>query len=196
MSISKPSSGPHPRAGRPARRLAVFAAAGLAAVLARPVRAEILINPEGWKFPNIVTSAKEIIRVSDRTREIPGKETILKGYRKWDGTYFRTYEIEGRIFGVEIDTDGKPPFEYSLMDTDGDGKFETKIPHSKDNKDRAYVPKWVIDHYFALHPDVRNPDGPVKIPPPTLRATQMAPPVSPPASEEPPPPEVRDRPSP
>src|SRR6266496_3197726 len=57
-------------------------------------------NPQGWKFPNIVTSAKEIIRVSDRTPLIPGKETILKGYRKMDGTHFMTYEIEGRVFGV------------------------------------------------------------------------------------------------
>jgi hypothetical protein len=143
---------------------------------AAPARAEILINPQGWKFPNIVTAAKESIKVSDRTPQIPGKETILKGYRKPDGTYFQTYEIEGRVFGVEIDTDGKPPFEYSLLDADGDGKFETKIPHVPGNKDRAYVPKWVIDHYYARHPELQNPEGPVRPAPPTLVATEPPPP--------------------
>src|SRR6266852_1218866 len=121
---------------RRARRDAPLVAATLAATwLASARHAEIQINPQGWKFPNIVTAAKEVIRVSDRTELIPGKETILKGYRKADGTSFMTFEIEGRIFGAVVDTDGKPPFEYGIMDTDGDGKFETKIIYSKDNRD-------------------------------------------------------------
>jgi hypothetical protein len=131
-------------------------------------RADILINPQGWRFPNIITSAKEAIQVSDRTPVIPGKETITKGYRRTNGTYFMTYEIEGKIFGVEIDEDGKPPFEFSIMDADGDGKFETKIPHTKGNKDRAYVPQWAIDHYFRLHPEVK-PGSSGSVPPPTLK---------------------------
>jgi hypothetical protein len=136
----------------------VLGAAGFAALLATSIaRAEIKINPQGWKFPNIMTSAKEIIRVSDRTPLIPGKETILKGYRKLDGTHFMTYEIEGRVFGVQIDTDGKPPFEYGLMDTDGDGKFETKLLPGKDDKDQGYVPQWAIDYYYSLHPELKKP---------------------------------------
>jgi hypothetical protein len=179
-------------------RLAFLAAMSLVlGWLVGPVlRAEIIVNPRGWKFPNIVTSAKEIIRISDRTREIPGKETILKGYRKWDGTFFRTYEVEGKIFGVEIDTDGKPPFEYSLMDADGDGRFETKIPHSKDNKDKAYVPQWIVDHYFRLHPEMKNPTKGTKIPPPSLRPPSPPPEPEEPAPAEPPPLEVREAPSP
>ena len=94
-----------------------------------------------------------------------------------------TYEIEGRVFGVEIDEDGKPPFEYSIMDTDGDGKFETMIRYSKDNKDRAYVPRWVIDYYFSLHPEVK--------PGPAGRATAPVmsprePPKTPAAAQTPP----------
>src|SRR6058998_2736937 len=99
------------------------------------VRAEIRINPQGWRFPNTYTSAKEMIRVSDRTPLIPGKETILKGYRKMDGTHFMTFEFEGRVFGVLVDTDGKPPFEYSIMDTDGDGKFESKFSSGPESKE-------------------------------------------------------------
>jgi hypothetical protein len=153
----------------------------LLAPAALPARAEIQLNPSGWRFPNIITSAKEAIQVSDRTPLIPGKETMTKGYRRANGTYFMTYEIEGKIFGVEIDDDGKPPFEYSIMDTDGDGKFETRIPHVKGNKDRAYVPQWVIDYYFSLHPEV-NPGASGKAAAPMLRT----PAPSAPAAKAPP----------
>ncbi|MGH9797950.1 MAG: hypothetical protein ACRD5D_07305 [Candidatus Polarisedimenticolia bacterium] len=187
--------------GRSSRRRALIpAAAILAAAAVLPARAAIEINPHGWKFPNILTAAKEAIRVSDRSPAIPGKETMLKGYRRADGTRFQTYEIEGRIFGVEIDTDGKPPFEYSIMDTDGDGRFETRIPHTPDNKDRAYVPKWVVDYYFSRHPELKNPDADVPVPVPSLRVTPPPPETkaaSPePEKHEPPPPAIRNQPNP
>jgi hypothetical protein len=187
--------------GRSSRRRALIpAAALLAAAAIAPARAAIEINPQGWKFPNIVTAAKEAIRVSDRSPVIPGKETMLKGYRRADGTRFQTYEIEGRIFGVEIDTDGKPPFEYSILDSDGDGRFETKIPHTPGNKDRAYVPKWVIDNYFSRHPELKNPDAETAVPVPGLRVAPSPPEAkaaSPePDKAEPPPPEIRNLPSP
>ena len=162
-------------------------------------RAEILLNPRGWKFPNTITSAKEAIRVSDRTPLVPGKETLLKGYRKADGTRFMTYAIEGRVFGVEIDEDGKPPFEFSIMDTDGDGRFETKIMHGAGNTDRAYVPQWIIDHYYTVHPNLKNPSNRQPVPPPSL--VPAAPPEATGETPEeprtgPPPPDVRKRPNP
>jgi len=171
---------------------ALVLCAGLAA---SPAWAKILINPQGWKFPNIVTSAKEAIKVSDRTPLIAGKETILRGYRKMDGTFFMTYEIEGRIFGVQIDTDGKPPFEYSIMDADGDGKFETKIVNDRGESDQAYVPQWVIDHYYKLHPNMKNPSGTVKPPTPTLRVRAPEPRPAPPPPK-PPPPDILKQPNP
>ncbi len=146
--------------------------------------AEIQINPRGWKFPNIITAAKEMIHPSDRTPLIPGKETLIKGYRKADGTHFMTYEIEGRVFGVQIDTDGKPPFEYGIMDTDGDGIFETKIIPDKNTKDQGYVPQWVIDYYYSKHPELKNPSGNVRPPPPSLST------VPPPAARPAPPPKA------
>ena len=149
-------------------RFGISAALVGALFAAPPARAEIKVNPQGWKFPNTMTAAKEIIRVSDRTPQIEGKETILKGYRKADGTHFLTFEIEGRVFGVQIDTDGKPPFEYGIMDTDGDGKFETKITWEKGSKDQAYVPQWVINYYYSRHPELKNPSGPPKAAPPQL----------------------------
>ncbi len=172
---------------------------GLALATAPPALAELLINPQGWRFPNIVTSAKEAIRVSDRTPLIPGKETITKGYRKADGTRFMTYEIEGKIFGVEIDTDGKPPFEFSIMDTDGDGKFETKIIHGPENTDRAYVPQWVIDYYYSVHPNLKKPSTEARPTSPSLTTANQPPGTAGDAAQgkkEPPPPEVADRPNP
>ena len=159
--------------------------------------AAILINPQGWKFPNIVTAKKEVIRVSDETSLIPGKETLLKGYRKADGTFFLTFEIEGRVFGVEIDTDGKPPFEYGIMDADGDGKFETKIVPEKGSNDKGYVPQWVVDYYYSKHPELKEPSGPVKPVPPSLAAAPK--PEASPAPPEKlliPPPEIVGQPSP
>ncbi|MBI4169682.1 MAG: hypothetical protein HY510_07070 [Acidobacteria bacterium] len=170
-----------------ARNLRVCCAVLLGWLSAAPARGEILINHDGWRFPNVVTSAKEAIRISDRTPLIPGKETITKGYRRADGTHFMTYEIEGRVFGVEFDEDGKPPFEYSILDTDGDGRFESKIPHVKGNKDRAYVPQWVVDHYYAKHPELQKPAAMVQVPAPSLR-TEPPPPAAATAGKKPQPP--------
>ena len=161
------------------------------------VRAEIKINPQGWRFPNTYTAAKEMIRVSDRTPLIPGKETILKGYRRADGTRFMTYEIEGRVFGVQFDTDGKPPFEYSIMDADGDGKFETRIVPEKDGRDQGYVPQWVIDYYYSKHPELKSPSGAVKPAPPSLvDAPEPVAKPTPPPKPVAPPPEVLSQPNP
>ena len=177
--------------------LHLVAAFVVQAVCAGHAAAEIKINPKGWKFPNIITSAKEAIKSSDRTPIIPGKETLNKGYRKADGTRFMTYEVEGKIFGVEIDEDGKPPFEYSIMDADGDGKFESMIRHSKDNKDHAYVPQWILDHYFAVHPEV-TPGATGKAVPPSLNppAKPKTAPAPPPAKPRKPMPGPQDNPTP
>ena len=164
------------------RVVPVVAALLLSFGSARVARAEILYNPQGWKFPNIVTAAKEAIHVSDRTSEIPGKETLNKGYRRTNGTRVMTYEIEGKIFGVDIDEDGKAPFEYGIMDADGDGKFETKIVYAKGNRDHFYVPAWVVDHYFKMHPEVqRGPGGNPAMPNLNAAAATPTAPAAPPA---------------
>jgi len=173
--------------------------AGLWLLLMLPgvAHAEIEINPHGWKFPNILSSAKEVIRVSDRTPLIEGKETLLKGYRKTDGTHFMTFEIEGRVFGVLVDTDGKPPFEFSIMDTDGDGKFESKFSSGPNSKESGYVPQWIIDYYYSKHPELKNPSGGAKgAAPPTLKSAGPAPTPTPPPQVVKPPKEVLSQPNP
>ena len=152
----------------------------LAGFAVSQVRGEILYNPQGWKFPNIITAAKEAIHVTDRTSVIPGKETLNKGYRRTNGTRVMTYEIEGKIFGVDIDENGKPPFEFGIMDADGDGKFETKIVYGGGNKDHFYVPAWVIDHYFKVHPEVQRGPGGNPAMPNLNAAAAPPPPAAPP----------------
>ena len=157
-------------------------------ILTGVAHAEIEINPQGWRFPSLLTSAKEMIRVSDRTPLIAGKETILKGYRKMDGTHFMTFEIEGRVFGVLMDTDGKPPFEFSIMDTDGDGRFESKFSSGPNSKESGYVPQWIIDYYYSKHPDLKNPSGDKKAAVPNLTSAPRpeAAPTPPPKVVKPP----------
>jgi hypothetical protein len=182
---------------RPARMpFPILGACGLFLLTVDRAGAEIKLNPAGWRFPNIVTSAKEAINVTDRTAQIPGKETINKGYRRGDGTFFMTYEIEGKIFGAEIDEDGKPPFEYSIMDADGDGKFESMIRHTPDNKDRAYVPQWVIDYYFSVHPEVQRGPGGEAVPPSLAPVPRPKVAAAPAVKPKRPAPTPADRPSP
>ncbi|HZM70394.1 MAG TPA: hypothetical protein VFB95_08510 [Candidatus Cryosericum sp.] len=182
---------------RPARLLTLLIGSlGVFLLTVDRAGAEIKINPAGWRFPNIVTSAKEAINVTDRTPQIAGKETINKGYRKADGTFFMTYEIEGKVFGAEIDEDGKPPFEFSIMDADGDGKFESMIRHTADNKDRAYVPQWVIDYYFSVHPEVKRGPGGDPVPPNLAPAPRPKVAATPAAKPKRPAPTPADRPSP
>jgi len=36
------------------------------------------------------------------------------------------YSVKGKVFRYDMDEDGTVPFEYRLLDNDGDGEFETK----------------------------------------------------------------------
>jgi hypothetical protein len=40
----------------------------------------------------------------------------------------RVYSVAERIFRYDVDTNGAIPYEYRLIDKDGDGIFETKEP--------------------------------------------------------------------
>ncbi len=80
----------------------------------------------GWIIPK-VSSATHIGNMrKDLIDEIPGRETVVGVYRARDETYFNTLTANGRLYGFYVDTDGKPPMEYTLFDTDGDGDFEHK----------------------------------------------------------------------
>ena len=97
--------------------------------LARLASAEE-INPKGWPIPDISSARFYKHKMVDAISEIPGAETRLGTYKSKGGTYFNTLEImidgKWKLYGFYVDTDGKPPMEYTLIDGDGDGKFERK----------------------------------------------------------------------
>jgi len=123
------------------------------------------IKKDGWLFPNPARAEKLKIRNQDYTPQIPGPETLVKIYkRKKDGVVFDTFEIDGKIYACQFHVKGEgdaPSTVYAIVDTDGDGIFESKYAHGE----RAQPPEWVIQRYFKKHPDQMDPGPPAPDPP-------------------------------
>jgi hypothetical protein len=115
------------------------------------------VKKEGWLFPNPAGAEKKDLRVFDYSPRIPGKETIVKIYqRKKDGVVFDTLEVEGEIYACQFHIKGeggKPPTTYAIVDTDGDGVFESKFSSGE----RPQTPDWVAERYFKKHPEQQDP---------------------------------------
>ena len=114
------------------KRAAVFFVLVIAAVLFSfslsygiEVKKNETYNPEGYKVPDI-KSAKLQSEQSVDVAEIEGKKMLIRTFKAKDGTLFRVYSIDGRIFRYDVDINEKPPYEYALIDRNGDGIFETK----------------------------------------------------------------------
>ena len=123
-----------------------------------PIRVPAVeINKDGWLFPNPALAEKKAIRPIDATDRIPGKETLVKIYqRKKDGVIFDIFEIEGEIYACQFHAkgeNGKPPSVYAIVDTDGDGIFESKYAPGE----KAHPPDWAIQRYYKKHPDLKDP---------------------------------------
>lgn len=82
-------------------------------------------NPEGYRIPDLKTAELQSEQVMD-IKEVEGKKMLIRTYKAKDGDLFRVYSIDGRIFRYDVDIDKKPPYEYALIDRNGDGIFETK----------------------------------------------------------------------
>jgi len=136
----------------------------LTAVGALPLAAA-QIKKDGWLFPNPSRAEKKAIRPMDATGRISGKETLMKIYKKKDQeVVFETLEIEGEVFACQFHIkgkDGKPTEIYAIVDTDGDGVFESKFTAGEP----ARTPEWVIQRYFKKHPDLHDPGPSVDAPP-------------------------------
>lgn len=83
-------------------------------------------NPKGYAPPDISSSKLISEEMMDLTDKIEGKETLVSTYRANDSSLFRVYSVKGKAFRYDIDIDKKLPYEYSLIDKDGDGIFETR----------------------------------------------------------------------
>lgn len=138
------------------RMTLLLIAAWLAAARAEAVE----IKKEGWLFPNPAAAEKLKIRTLDYTPRVPGKETEVKMYRrKKDGAIFSTLEIEGEIYACQFRIapgPDKPPEIYAIVDSDGDGVFESKYSTGE----KAVPPEWVIRRYFKKHPEQSDPGPP------------------------------------
>jgi uncharacterized protein DUF2782 len=132
----------------------------LACVLAPPLGA-VEIKQDGWLFPNPAVAEKLKIQTRDYTPRIPGKETEVKIYkRKKDGVVFDTFEIDGEVYACQFHIKGEgdtPPTVYAIVDTDGDGVFESKYAPGE----KANPPEWAIKRYYKKHPDQTEPGAPV-----------------------------------
>lgn len=117
----------------------------------------IEVKKEGWLFPNPATAEKKDIRPIDYTSRIAGAETLVKIYkRKKDGVVFDTLEVEGEVYACQfhiLGEDGKPPTVYAIVDTDGDGIFESKYSRGE----KPETPEWVIQRYYKKHPEQTDP---------------------------------------
>jgi len=114
------------------------------------------IKKDGWLFPNPARAEKKAIRPKDYTDRIPGRETLVKIYKKNDEMVFDTFEIEGEIFACQFHLKGKnggPATVYAIQDADGDGVFETKYSAGEHTR----VPDWVIERYYKKHPEGKDP---------------------------------------
>ncbi len=107
--------------------------------LAKMAKAEQWTNPNGFPAPNITKAKTYGTLKKDIISEIPGKETTVTGYTNPDGTFFNTLEYKGHLFGFYVDTNGKMPLEYTLLDLDGDGKFEYKSSKEGENPSPQYI---------------------------------------------------------
>lgn len=81
---------------------------------------------EGYPAPD-VSKAQVVLQesqfISDRT---PPTRIDITTYKGKEGLLTRTYGVSGAVFRYDVDTNGGQPYEYRLLDNDGDGVFETK----------------------------------------------------------------------
>jgi hypothetical protein len=127
--------------------------------------AAVEINEKGWKFPNPARATKKAIKPIDSTDRIPGRETIVKIYQKEEGFVYMIFEIDGEVFGCQFHIKGKegePQTVYGIMDTDGDGIFETKYGRGE----KPEPPDWAIERYLEKHGETA-PDNEVILSTPT-----------------------------
>lgn len=84
------------------------------------------VNPKGYEVPDTASARLKSKEMMDLTDKIEGKETLVETYEAGDGSLFRVYAVKGKAFRYDVDIDKSFPYEYALIDKDGDGIFETR----------------------------------------------------------------------
>ena len=98
-------------------------------------------NPKGYKTPSLRKGKLVDLAKSDRNRQIEGEETVESTYLDPDSKErFRTYSVQNNIFRYDLGVKGDSA-KTSLLDRDGDGLFETRLPF--DEADGG-IPEWIL----------------------------------------------------
>jgi hypothetical protein len=80
----------------------------------------------GFKTPDISKAKLTMEENQIIAGSKPSTVIDIRTYKNEDGTMFRAYSVGGNVFRYDVDINGAPPYEYRLLDKDGDGIFETK----------------------------------------------------------------------
>ncbi|MEE9275850.1 MAG: hypothetical protein V3V62_11125 [bacterium] len=99
---------------------------------------------EGFPIPQVGRSRFKGWVRRDLTDRIPGDETLFKQYFDEWGLLFESMTINKILFAFNIDIDGKFPYDITLLDTDCDGLFDTKVEGRPDEHVDTDIPECVF----------------------------------------------------
>lgn len=69
----------------------------------------------------------------------------IRTYKTPGGSIFRSYSVGGHIFRYDVGVNGAPPFQYRLIDENGDGIFEKKESMTGEMKIKGQTEEYFID---------------------------------------------------
>ena len=101
-------------------------------------------NLSGFDIPEIATSNFLGWDKRDFSKRISGKETIIKQFLDEWGVQFETFSINKVVFAINLDLDGKYPFDVTFLDQNCDGVFETKIEEKPGESVDMGIPECVF----------------------------------------------------
>lgn len=127
--------------------------------------ASYALADEGYTPPD-VSKAQLVLQESQFVKgKASGPQIDIRTYKDKDGILTRVYSAGDAVFRYDVDTDGKPPYEYRLLDNDGDGVFETKEELVGEMVVQDKGQKYYIDlgpepgkEYRYSYEDVERPD--------------------------------------
>ena len=157
---------------------AAIAAGFLILALSAPAAGEDMgdredFKAEGWPIPDWKNSTRQGRKWLNLTPLIEGTETKAVGFVGREIPAFVTWSIDEDMFAVVIDEDGRAPFDYSLWDRNGDGRFEMKTGAYRNIR----APYWAVERYFTrrgLEPPPADSAGPPRPVPPSEPGDEAA----------------------
>ncbi len=124
--------------------MALPGSGGAGAAPANPQGGPIEKRPEGFDTPELGRARFLGWVRRDITRRIPGEETLIKQYLDEWKLRFETLSINNRIFAINIDVDDRYPYDITLLDTNCDGIYETKVEDRPGKRVDMSIPECVF----------------------------------------------------